>query len=1839
MNTNETQHIETPTQLEGGTYEVLKSRLNKHGDELRQRLNELNTSRKEVFGSIESQLLGTDRVTTENNCVPWDMVPVGGHFIFGYNVQIGLRNEIRLADVFSVFEYREQSFHPLDLSVLEDETFLDDFKNLYRYYKEARFVKFAVRGAHLYMVFQVGKSVSDLKVFKWLMTEGGLSYIDGRSEHEYDFPRQHEFEWKRTSRDMHREGAHPHISIADRIFVETIGGDLTIKVEDNTKTGKGIFSEPVANKDQTLDDAEIHFAIVGNLILLKVKPYQENEFRYIVYNEKLQEAQRIDAIADSCVLLPQDHGLIFPNGYYLQTGEYKLFDIQLKDMLFEQRISSPNGEDYAYVFYNREQGLYLMLSYNLINQSVENPLTCHGFSIFGNGEMCYFKADQEPKKTHAIQIWQTPFVDADYDFGTEDDSLLYKIGNRDIVKAMAECHEILGLLGKDDGYQGLYLDLMKKSTDILDAYYWINEPDAYQLSEPLGEIKQSASSAIDEFEKVVRLRRSTAEAVANVTADADALMAEISRQVPKHIDEFVGYLSRLRGLRGEVISLKELRYVDTELVESYEEKLEGLGNELSEGCVKFLTKDEALAPYRTKVGEIDGSIEGLTKVVDANKVEENINQTAKELEMLIEIVGNLKIEDATKTTQIIDSISEIYSSFNQIRARLKNKRKELAGVEGKAEFNAQLKLIGQSVVNFLDLCDKPEKCEEYLTKLMVQLEELEGKFAEFDDFLDKIATQREEIYSAFESKKVQLAEARSKRTNVLQQSAIRILKSAKSKAESLKSVSEINGYFASDLMIDKVRGIIKELVALEDSVKADDLQSRLKTIKEDALRQLKDKQELFLDGDNIISFGNFKFLVNTQTPALSMVNRDGGLFYHLAGTNFFEQVTEEALVSDKALWEQSLVSENDQVYRAEYLAYQVLEHAGEGEVPNLEQLHNLTQKELVAVVQKFMAVRYNEGYVKGVHDHDTAIILGALVEITIEAKLLKYSPAIRSLAKAFWLYGEDERKAELEKQVQGAGLVLQAFPNSKEFEGLKAELAEAINDFANASSLFDTSNVQDSSAYLFEELTQGATEFVTMGKAGLFHDDFLSFLQDQHVKPAFEESLNRLEGNFEGQFGLLRQWLRAFDSSRDHESAEAYIDETALLLLETGQPKELHHLETTRVLDGLQGSHKLLDSQQYALDFYAFPEKLSQYALNHVPRYEAFLEAKKTCIKEFEDNMKLNEFKPRVMSSFVRNKLIDKLYLPLIGANLAKQMGTAGENKRTDQMGLLLLISPPGYGKTTLMEYVANRLGIVFMKINGPALGHEVTSVDPSSANNAGAKEELKKLNLAFEMGDNVMIYLDDIQHCHPEFLQKFISLCDGQRKIEGVYKGRPKTYDFRGRKVAVVMAGNPYTESGDKFQIPDMLANRADIYNLGDIIGDSADVFKLSYLENSLTSNPVLNKLSGKSKSDLYGLIKIAETGSQDGIEFEANHSVEEINEYVNVLKKMLTVRDVILRVNLEYIKSASQNDAYRTEPPFKLQGSYRNMNKIVEKVLPVMNDKELDELIMSHYEGESQTLTTGAEANLLKFKEMVGWITDEEKQRWADIKDTFVRNNKLNSLGAGNEMGQVLIQLEELSQGLGAIAKNLADKPKQLPEVVKKEEPKPLPVEVKVEQAPSAPAPELLEVLKRLGDNQERITSEIIRQKELQDKRINHEQEVQEKRLKEAEERKFLVQKALQEEETKLEALRTQIAVTVTEKGFSEENNMGFITYEFAFENKTDKALQGFSGTVEFCDEFGENIHQLDLSFDEGLEPNSACTWSAQMAYNKFLDRDILLKSKALEELEVVWKPKKVVYGQEVD
>ncbi len=152
----------------------------------------------------------------------------------------------------------------------------------------------------------------------------------------------------------------------------------------------------------------------------------------------------------------------------------------------------------------------------------------------------------------------------------------------------------------------------------------------------------------------------------------------------KHIDDFVKALAALRTVRGQVISLKELKYVDLAAVEELENKVAENSDRLSRRCVEFLLKEDSLAPYAERVDQQREQIGQLKTGVEAKALDEQIANGADELEMLIEIVSNLKIDDATQRTRIIDNISAIYSNLNQTRAGLKKKSQALIVGRGRS---------------------------------------------------------------------------------------------------------------------------------------------------------------------------------------------------------------------------------------------------------------------------------------------------------------------------------------------------------------------------------------------------------------------------------------------------------------------------------------------------------------------------------------------------------------------------------------------------------------------------------------------------------------------------------------------------------------------------------------------------------------------------------------------------------------------------------------------------------------------------------------------------------------------------------------------------------------------------------------------------------------------------------------------------------------------------------------------------------------------------------------------------------------------------------------------------
>jgi hypothetical protein len=1623
-------------QLEAGAYEVIRQRLNKHGSELQRRLDLLNADRKAEFGGIETALLATSRLTTENNCVPRDLAAIGPHrFLFGYNVHLGLRSTMRIEDVFAVYDYHpaDHSFHPNKDGLLSDPQFVEDFAYLYSYYKHASFLKFHRIGPHLYLGFQVGQRATEVKAFKWLVNDdlGTLKYLGNRSDHEFIFPTPQEFEWKRATRDMYIHGNHPHISIEDRVFVETIGGDLTVKVENNTDSGRGIYSEPVENRDQTLDDAEVYYAIVGSLILLKLLPYQEKTWRHLVFNERTRQAHRIDSIAESCVLLPDDHGILFPHGYVLQTGEVRRFETGLPPMRFEKRIPAANGEDTLFVFSHLESGSYLLLSYNLITQNVATPQPCHGFSLFPSGELVLFSADEEPRKHHVIQVWRTPFVSADVSEAKASQTFLSKIGNAEIVRAMAECQGVLTLLGKDDSFSGLYVELSRSCGDIADSYFWVGREEAHDLKSILVEVKTTAEAALGEFEKVSRMRKTAAEQTSTLQEKSQKALSAAANTDPTDILGFVQLLTSLRELRGQIIALRDVRYTDAAEIDRMDKAVAEGADKLSAKCVTFLLKPESLDPYRKQISEQQALVPTLAKVTEAQAVEEALAKSSSELEMLTAIVSGLKIEDATETTRIIEGISTLFAQLNQVRSVLRNRRNDLAKTEGAAQFQAQLSLLSQSVLNYLEVATTPEKCDESLTRVLVQIEEMETHFSDFDDYAAELIKKREEVQSAFDSRRQSLSDALNRRCGSLGQSAERILTSIRNRLANFAKPEEVHAWLASDAMVAKLRDLIEELRKLGDSVRADELQTRLKTVQQDSIKQIRDKSEIFVAGGDLIQLGQHQFSVNKQPLELTILPRENGLAFHLTGTRFYEAVENPELATQRSVWDQAVVSENTDVYRAEYLAWQMLK-TGAGDD-----------------VATFMAQRYHEGYTKGVHDHDAALMLKPLREMQQALGLLRHSPAARGYARLFWhTWPEDDSKKALLARMQSKGRMRDLLGISNAFvdDDLVKRVEQLLGIPKRDSVLECSSPLELSAGHRIPESAEGPAHSKTLPRASSLQITacLLDELQSKHpftrsaaatellrafhreltVKHAakdFEETLTSLATQPLLAFEIALEWITALNPT----AAPGVLIETAAMVVTHDQPPAAIPTEPAALatITGLIGTHARIADAKLELNYHEFTTRLQRYEAEVVPAFEAFQLLKHRLADTRRRELRLDQFKAGVLSSFVRNRLIDQVYLPLIGANLAKQLGAAGKDTRTDRMGMLLLISPPGYGKTTLMEYVASRLGITLVKINGPALGHKVTSLDPAEAANASAREEVEKLNLALEMGDNVMIYVDDIQHTNPEFLQKFISLCDGTRKIEGVFKGEAKTYDLRGRKVAVVMAGNPYTEVGGKFQVPDMLANRADTYNLGDILGGHQEVFKDSYIENSLTSNATLARIAARSHADALAVLKVAQTGTREGVEFEGSYSAEEINEAVAVMEKLLHVREIILRVNQEYVRSAAMEDAYRTEPPFKLQGSYRNMNKIAEKILPLMTDAEVASLITDHYRGEAQTLSQAAESNLLKWREINALSTEADVIRWTEIKSTFKRNLLTGGAGENDPINRITGHMNAFTVGLEKI------------------------------------------------------------------------------------------------------------------------------------------------------------------------------------------------------------------------
>ncbi|WP_224285675.1 DNA repair ATPase, partial [Streptomyces sp. LS1784] len=232
-------------------------------------------------------------------------------------------------------------------------------------------------------------------------------------------------------------GRPPRAGLAGELLVGVDGGRLTIAAPD----GRELHREPLVEALQTLADARIAHARLGTLLLVRVRPYQEETERHLVVHLPTGTVTRIDALGQACLRLPADQGVAFPGGCHLVDGTVRTFDQPVDGLVYERTVLSPNGEDVLYEFRSPTDGRALLQPYNSVRQEASAPLPCQGYALLADGTLVALRpAEDGPTRLHPVQLWQTPFTSERFAAEQPPGSgPLARIGNADLVRGLADC--------------------------------------------------------------------------------------------------------------------------------------------------------------------------------------------------------------------------------------------------------------------------------------------------------------------------------------------------------------------------------------------------------------------------------------------------------------------------------------------------------------------------------------------------------------------------------------------------------------------------------------------------------------------------------------------------------------------------------------------------------------------------------------------------------------------------------------------------------------------------------------------------------------------------------------------------------------------------------------------------------------------------------------------------------------------------------------------------------------------------------------------------------------------------------------------------------------------------------------------------------------------------------------------------------------------------------------------------------------------------------------------------------------------------------------------------------
>ncbi len=724
---------------------MLRDRLTARAAELARRAEALNRRRAEEFGAPELRLTATERLRTERTAVPRDVVAVGDVLLLGYEPRPRPDRDITVGDVLAAHD-RGLNRLPDDAvpGLLDDPAFLREFAALHRYYRQARLLRLRRVEGKLLAVFQTGEKAGDIRVLRWSVTDDGhVTFLDARGDRDHAQRPPADIEWTPATREDHVLGRHPHVSVRGEVFVDTLGGTLTVKAENDTGTPDGIHSEPVDEPLQSLADADIAHARVGPLILLRVLPYKETAHRHLVFNTLTRTVVRLDGIGQGCRRLPEDQGIVFakrplPRPF---TG-HKTYDLDTEGMEFEREVRSP---------VRRGRALRLPRARPrtrpaaLLQPDPRGRRHPDGLPRLGPlRRRAPHPAASRGRRTRAraprAAVGHALPVRRPRRRAAGGEGPLARVGNADLVRGVSDCLSLARAAAETTPTAEIYATLAAACVRALDTHHWLGDPEVGDLRTPLEEVRATAEQVLAEFETVTDLTRRAAEALDEAAERITAVVRRLRGEQPREAAAWVRGLTELRQAQGHLLTLKEMRYADHGRIDALAAEADDDLASFGHRAVAFLAREDAFAAHHAALERLHADIEAVTTTAGAAPLAARLDELADGLRTVTEVVAGLDIADATVRTGVLERVADALGGVNRARAILDTRRRSLLDREARAGFAAELTLLGQTVTGALAAAGDPDACDDQMARVLAQLEELESRFAEFDEVLGNSPT-------------------------------------------------------------------------------------------------------------------------------------------------------------------------------------------------------------------------------------------------------------------------------------------------------------------------------------------------------------------------------------------------------------------------------------------------------------------------------------------------------------------------------------------------------------------------------------------------------------------------------------------------------------------------------------------------------------------------------------------------------------------------------------------------------------------------------------------------------------------------------------------------------------------------------------------------------------------------------------------------------------------------------------------------------------------------------------------------------------------------------------------